>query len=112
MIDPVDTERESVEERAETRIFPNPVVPIGTGSVSVNPGVIPGIAIAPQLDGPHVEDPEGSGSKEEVWHYRTKDEVAQTGANGKAWHRETPPDAGDLALQESDARPRDVPEAT
>lgn len=116
MIDPVDTEREPTEDRPEARIFPNPVVPVGTGSTSINPGVIPGIAVSPELAGPQVEDPDGCGSQEEVWHYRTQAEVAAETAleapASKVWHRETPPDAGDLAVQESAARPRDIPEAT
>lgn len=167
MIDPVDTEREQTEDRPDARIFPNPVVPIGTGTTSVNPGVIPGIAIAPELDGPRTDDPDGCDTKEEIWHYKTQEQVAQETAKGKAWHRETPteeepsahfaawpegpnpnpgketladealsgevppgergfpkdpiapggpretpPDAGDLAAQESDARPRDNADAT
>ena len=164
MIDPVDTEREPLDDRPDARIFPNPVVPIGTGTTSVNPGIIPGIAIAPELDGPEVDDPDGCDTQEEIWHYKTQDEVAVETAAGGAWHREgsvgsaaaqtaassasgpnparesiadearsgetppgergpndrdygggpreTPPDAGDLAAQESDARPRDIPEAT
>ncbi len=112
MIDPVDTEREPIEDQPETRIFPNPVVPIGSSSTSINSGMIPGIAIAPELDGPRVDDPEARGAQEETWHYKTQAEVAKAGPTGKAWHRETPQDAGDLAQQESDARPRDIPEAT
>ena len=110
MIDPVDTEREPQAETANPpRILPNVVVPIGTGSLSVNPGIIPGIPVGRSSEEIENREPDET---DEQWHYRTQAEVARTGATGKVWHRETPPDAGDLAAQESDLRPTDIPDAT
>ncbi|RYG87937.1 hypothetical protein EON77_01390 [bacterium] len=98
MIDPVDTEREPTHDAPEARVFPNPVVPIGSSTTVLGAGIPPAVAIS--------GDPEDAANRvsdetDEPWSYRTQAEV---GADHDFSSGTTPlADASGLAEQESDA---------
>ncbi len=93
MIDPTDTPTEDTGEKPVARILPNTVVPFGTGAIGGTPGVLPGIPVGTEgMEG------EPSDENDEVWHYRTQDEVSgDVGSRATGvWHRDPEtPSAGD-----------------